>query len=410
MYNIVCKITAESLFDEISHLESLLDEKFFLDKFDTQSRNEIHKFGRKIRVDCPHSLGLSLFFIRDNTIYHKGNQIGRYCLYEIWPLFFEKFPLGQIWVVETNKSWINEMWRGQRELALENKYDESHPEGFSPQELLGLQTDEFPSNSINILSYGIYPLISCIYIYTGISNITFLYIPDRTFNHSQMIEANTLYSRTLWDLHGLFNDQLTFSGSRGPKSSINNIILNPINQLDYFQWFFKKINERMKDIISIDDLLLREKLVMTVNRAIFDAQLSVTSELPYMSKVFFFNFLDKLANIMVLLKLENNEAKAWSKLVDADFICNNVLKLIEEIPNRSGTYFVDLVINVINELKMGDISPQDLRDIRNTNHGYNVRLNIIKRLMKKDGEMNNDIPLITIPLLLYFYSLTWKIS
>ena len=192
-----------------------------------------------------------------------------------------------------------------------------------------------------------------------------------------MTEATTLYTKILWDMHHLFDDQWTFDGFRGPKSSIEPSLLNPINQLDYFDWLIKKIDLRMDEILLIDDYLLREKLVMTINRAIYDAQMSVISELPYISMIFFFNFLDKIANILVLLKIENNETDAWKKFFEKDFISDTVQKNTESIPNKVGFYLNEL-INILNELDYGDVTPEYMRDIRNTNHGYDIREKVLK--------------------------------
>lgn len=76
----------------------------------------------------------------------------------------------------------------------------------------------FPQSALNILSYGIYPLISCGSISTGLkTDLTILYILDRSCKHSQMTEANTLFTRILWDFHHVFDDQWTSDGSRGQK-------------------------------------------------------------------------------------------------------------------------------------------------------------------------------------------------
>jgi len=142
---------------------------------------------------------------------------------------------------------------------------------------------------------------------------------------------------------------------------------------------------------------------------IVDAQLAVTTELPYISKVFFFNFLNKLANIMKLLKIEDNETETWLRLVNQDFICKTVLKTIKKIPNRAGEYLTDVVNLAVEEMKIGELTPSDLLDIINTHHGYNIKSQSINRLMKKDGEINNDIPLLTTPLLIYLFSIPWKL-
>lgn len=373
MFKIVHKITAENLIG-FEELDSWLDENFHLNyklndgsihnKFDFKDRSELDKHGRKLVDNCPDSLGLSLYWIRNSTeSYSNGNHIGKLCYYHIWPLFFRKFPLGQIWIIESPKCWANKIGEDRWKLGKDYGYDKIDPLGF-PQEMSGLQIDLFPQNALNIIAYGTYPLISCNFILTGIkTDLTILYVPDRSFKHSQMTEANTLYTKILWDLHHVFDDQWTFDSSRGPKSAINEVILNPIKQLDYFQWFIERIDNRMSDIISIEDYLLREKLVMTVNRAINDAVISVTSELPYISMVFFFSFLDKLANIMHLLKIENSEVDAWKKIVNKDFLSSEVFETLQKVPNKAGEHFINIVTSVVEELEYCELSPEDLRDI-----------------------------------------------
>ena len=360
MFRIVHKITAENLIGN-KELESWLDDKFFLNdqsdditnNFDVNDRTKLNSYGRDVIENCPDSLGLSLFWIRNSTDgYFNINQIGKLCYNHIWPFFFRKFPLGQIWIIETPKNWTNKIWEDQSKLSKEFGYDKIDPFGF-PQEMSGLQTDLFPQNALNILSYGIYPLISCSFLLTGLkTHLTLLYIPDRSFKHSQMTEANTLYTRILFDFHHVFDDQWTFDESRGPKSAINEVILNPIKQIEYFQWFIDKIDERMIDIISIEQPLLREKLVMTVNRAITDAILSVTSELPYISMVFFFSFLDKLANVMSLLKIENSESDAWKKIVSKDFLSSEVLEVLQTVPTKAGVHLTNIINSVVEELEL----------------------------------------------------------
>lgn len=421
MFKIKRIIQPEDLNGEnLKDLEVWTDSKFQLNfefdgevynKFDFEDRLELNKFGKMMMENCPSSLGLSLFYLRNHTEYHQVNQIGRYCLYHVWPLFFEKFPLGQIWIIENQKSWYEKIWEGQEKIAKDFDYKKNNPTGFSPQEMTGLQTDSFPFTALNILSYGIYPLISCTFTsVSSLTNLTFLYVPDRAFKHSQMTEAETLYNQILWDLHHVFDDQWTFDSSRGPKSDSNDILLNPIKQLDYFKWFIGKINDRMSDILLIDNSLLREKLVMTINRAIYDAQIAVTSEIPYISKVFFFNFLDKLANFLTMLNNNRKDTKEWKNLLEKDFICNTVRKSIEKIPSMTGEYLIDIIDFAVKEMNFGDLNIEYLRDLRNTNHGYNVDPRSIPRLMNHDGEINNDIPLLATALLLYIFSIKWEIK
>lgn len=419
---IVKKIKADDLVDpNLSILEEWLDNKFFLNdpnqdnkhliynEFNLEEKVKLDEYSQIMYDKCPNELEFSLFFIRDyTTSYPTINFWGRFWLYHVWPLFFKKFPLGQIWVIETPEKWNEKIWFGQRSHANESGYLDNNPNGFSPQEMSGLSIDEFPLNALNILSYGIYPLISCLFT-SWVNGLTVLYIPDRSFPHSQMTEANTLYTKILWDMHGLFDDQWTFDGSRGPKLAAEPVLLNPINQLDYFEFLIKKINDRMEDIIEIEDYLFREKLVMTVNRAIFDAQMSVISELPYISMIFFFNFVDKLTNLMVLLKIENNEKDAWLKFFENDFIRGPLFDIIKNIPNHTGSYLRDIINIFLDELKFGDLSPEYMKDIRNTNHGYNLfKKGSINRIMGKSGEINNNIPLISTAFIIYLISMKWE--
>ena len=184
MFKIVHKITAEILvgFEE---LESWLDDNFHLNyklddgsihnKFDFKDRSELDKHGRRLVDNCPDSLGLSLYWIRNSTEnYFYGNHIGKLCYYHIWPLFFRKFPLGQIWIIESPKSWADKIWEDRWKLGKDHGYDKIDPLGF-PQEMSGLQSDYFPQTALNILSYGIYPLIS-MWFYFNRSKNRFNYI------------------------------------------------------------------------------------------------------------------------------------------------------------------------------------------------------------------------------------------
>jgi hypothetical protein len=64
----------------------------------------------------------------------------------------------------------------------------------------------------------------------------------------------------------------------------------------------------------------------------------------------------------------------------------------------------------LEEMNLDNLSPQDLRDIRNTQYGYKLRPKILERLLEKTGEINNDITLIVTPLILFFLSKKWKMK
>ena len=75
--------------------------------------------------------------------------------------------------------------------------------------------------------------------------------------------------------------------------------------------------------------------------------------------------------------------------------------VIEKIPNKSGEFFKEILNKVIDDLIHAEMSPDNLRYIRNTNHGYNLFKNNTKRIMEMDGELDNDITLLATPFILF---------
>ena len=406
MLHIVRKINSNNVDEPL--LPIYLNEKFQTGYISPYEMEKINEWGEGLKQTCPDNLEDSLIHIASSSnSYFIQNHISKTSLLYTWPLFFEKFPKGQIWLVEISERWTTEIKSGQRSLA--EKYNIDREKIQHPQSNSGITVDTFPFTSFDFLSYGIYPFILFEYAST-FSGLTFIYIPDINLKHSQMTEGSTHYQHILWSFHHIFDDQWTFDSSRGPKSSFNAKWLNPIDNVEYFDWFINKMNGRMNDIMDVSNPFKREKLGMTFNRAIYDALLCVTSELPYMSKIFFFNCLDKLSNLMIQLNFKDNEAEAWELLVDEDFVNNEVVSCLENIPNNAGEYINAVLSNALEELKYGDILPKDLHDIRNSHHGYELRTNIIKRLMSKSGEFNNNITLIVVPLIIYFFSIKWDMK
>ena len=322
------KIKSEDLnSSKRNDIEKKLDEKFGFDSFnydETEFEDNAKFIIDIIDKKCQENEKFFLYYIRD-ALERGGNsnQMGRILLHHIWPLFFSKYPSGQIWIVEIDQKWQDEIWFGQRTLAIELGYLEKNPGLYSPQEMSGFDSYNFPYNSFNILSYGIYPLITTIHY--QIFGLIFLYIPDKSSIHSQMTEESTLYTKILWDMHHIFDDQWTFDSDRGPKNSVHPFHIIPTEQLEYYEWFISLINGCMEHIISISDFLKREQLVLTLNRSIFDAQLSIITELPYVAKIFFFNFVDKISNIMALLNDNTDDTYFFKKMFDEDFVKKDIL-------------------------------------------------------------------------------------
>lgn len=375
----------------------------------TTTLSNLYVWGPGMRESCPDSDAQSLFYIRDNTTYRCANYTGRACLHFTWPLFFERFPLGQVWVVEIPQGWVSSAWDAQRAIADETGFGDTHPEWMGPQTATGLQSDHFPFAAVDLLAYGIYPLVLCAYSYTA-SNVLFIYIPDRALEHGQMTEGDTVHQRVLFAIHHVFDDQWTFDGARGPKSVANAVTLNPIANLGYMEWFIDKVTNRMADIANISDPWKREQVGMTVNRAIYDAVLCVVNQLPYISKTFFFACLDKIANFRVQIGQASNDTEAWLRLVEVDFLRGELTESLRQIPGAAGEHFRSVVDWAAEELEDDDLSPEDLWDMRCSNHGYGLRGERWPRLMARTGELNNDITLIVTPLLLYALNMTWNVE
>lgn len=394
-------------------LAAWVDEQFNADLVveagDQKWRNtlDLLEWGSGFRKNLPRSLESALFYIRKSTAtYGYQNHVGRACVNHVWPVFYEKFPLGQIWLPKIPDEWWRTIWAGQKEITEQVGVSGGVQRGVTPHEMSGLTTDNFPFYAMDVLAYGIYPLILCQYVHTS-SGLVVVYIPDRALKHSQMTEKSTLYTEVMWDFHHVLDDQWTFDGSRGPKTAASATQLNPARQLGYFDWFLTNLGQRMSDLAAMADPLLREQVGMTIDRAMCDAVLAVTTELPYVSKVFFFACLDKLANFAVLTRMCSDEVEAWKWLVDTSFL-GEVRGTLELIPGVAGEYLRWIVEHAIEELRVGGLSSTDLRDLRNTHHGYGLRPEVVARLMARSGEFNNDITLVVTPLILHFMSRPWK--
>jgi hypothetical protein len=162
----------------------------------------------------------------------------------------------------------------------------------------GLQTENFPSNVLQIAALGIYPLILFDFVHTW-GDLTIVYVPDLALEHSQMLQSGA-FSHLLWRLHHVYDDQWTFDSRRGPKSATPAKAIKPFENIEFIRWTIAQIANRMYELLAFSDFIQREQFAMTFSRAVFDAILAVSTELPYMSKVFFFACLDKLANLLVV--------------------------------------------------------------------------------------------------------------
>jgi hypothetical protein len=277
----------------------------------------------------------------------------------------------------------------------------------APQDMSGLQSENFPFTALQVAAFGIYPLILFELEHTS-GNLTCIYIPPKAFRHAQMMEPGA-FLHILCRLHHVFNDQWTFDGFPGPKSATPSERIIPTQCLEFISWVGKNISARMEDLLLIEDPVCREQLAMTFNRAACDGILAAAAQLPYMSKVFFFACLDKLANIFVQIGLFKNDATAWKHLVSEGFLSGELLEFLRGIPSAVGECLINIVKKVSLDMKIDEITPELLRDFRNSHHGYGLNRNAVERLFSHSGEIHNDVTLLSTPLVLFTLSQRWQI-
>lgn len=365
--------------------------------------------GAEVKSGLPRKLSDRFFYIVEATdSFPYGNYTGRACLAYVWPEFFSSFPGGKIAVFELDESWFHDIWRGQVELSAKEPFKQKYKGHISPQEMSGLQVDLFPFTPFQLTAYGTYPLILLGFRHT-LGFLLFVYLPPKPFKHSQLL-GNTPFGQILWNLCYILDDQWTFDGSRGFKSETSLKSIAPTSLVDYLVWLSEIVNHRMADLLELANPVEREQLAMTVNRAICDGILAVSTQFPYEAKTFFFNCLDKLANVLLQVGNGHDEVQIWKRLVSVEFIQGDLKRLISQIPGPIGIDCRTTCDWVAKVIAVDEMDPDLLRDIRNTNHGYSLRRGSVDRLFGHSGEINNDLTLLATPLLFYVISIPWRLG
>lgn len=91
-------------------------------------------WGQEFRRRCPDTSWEALFYIADGLHhYPMNNYTGMVAQLHGWPLFFERFPLGQVWLVDLSSVWSQTLWNGYQQLAQQTGYSQKHPGGIAPQ-------------------------------------------------------------------------------------------------------------------------------------------------------------------------------------------------------------------------------------------------------------------------------------
>jgi len=360
--------------------------------------SEVQKWGNHFVEKAPKNPVDFLKYL--STAYGEcpyGNLHGRIMFKYVFNEFFTQFPLGQIWILDIDNSWYDLVWETQSKNSKDTGVNYF---GVSPYGFTGFQEENLINSALNVLSFGTYPVFDMEIIFPTANSII-CFIPDRGYKYSQMTESNTLYTHLLWKFHHVFDDQWTFDSSRGPKSAFDPVVFNPINILDYFEWYIGKLSLCLDKLCTLNDIS-RQQTAMTLNGLICDLFFTITSDLPFLSKIFFFNFLDKASNL--LSNSSRDEVKTFQDILSEEFLLDNLIKCMETIPGILGD---ELVVNVkwaVEQLKLDGLNSGLLRDLRNSQHGYRNNLNRWVSLGNHTCEINNDISLLALPIWIYILS------
>jgi len=370
---------------------------------------ELSKWGREFNNDFPQEPEKALFYINRKTFhYGKGNLQGRISYNYIWPKFFETFPLGEIWLIDISyNKWFHPMWDGGKKIADKYRVSLREHHVFQPQQGTGFSGENLPMLALSFMVTCVFPILVADFCHTS-SGLVFLFIPDRSFNYS-LLKREGVFEDMVFDfgIHRTYGDQYSFD-KYGAKIEANLSLINPKKLTKFFDWFIRKMNRRMMDIVNIEETEKREQLVMTLNRAIFDAQMSIIYEIPYTAKSYFFGLVDKLANIQAQLNnLKPREEKDyWRKLVSVNFIQDNLKSRAKRLSGVIGKHYLFILEKIINQIEKEGHTEQDFLDMRNSLHGYGIRA--WKRMARKDGILNNNVVLLSAPLIFYLISRPFK--
>ncbi|WP_018248803.1 hypothetical protein [Orenia marismortui] len=413
MINIEKKIQKSDLNKELldyldrkfqTHLE--LKDDSGSSKHSKYLKNKMEEWGKGFEENLPSDLKDYFIYITasaGNFSYYNLNS--RILFKYIFPSFFKEFDSGQIWIVETEAKWRDISWSSQHKLAQENDLGEII--GEYPHEFTGMQEENFPEMSIDILTYALYPLMPCEVVHLAYG-LSLIFIPDCVFEYSQMKEADTLYNHLLWKMHHIFDDQWTFNSMRGPKSALSKDLFSFEDLLNFFEWYINLLSDKLKELLSIKESYLRQQRVMTLNSILCDMFFSITSQLPYLAKTSLFSMLDKVSNFLKSLEYDESESNLWKMILSEEFLEEEIKDKTKNVPGEVGRQMKLSIEWALDQIKLDNLDENLLRDFRNCNHGYLLNDYRWEKLCRHNGEINNDITLLSFPIWLYLISLDWK--
>ena len=396
---------------EVSNTEhlALLNRRF---REDVQEYTQkIKKWGKEFLKGCPSDLQEAFIYIsRASANFSYGNLIPYIVLNYGWKLFFDKFPKGRIILINYSDNYYNTLWKDLDQLRISEDPDIELEEGYDklyPQEYTGFLSTEFPYFALNFMSYGIPTRI------LGYADfqpgLILYYIPDITVCYKLILSSSAKNYHVIDSFIHVFSDNLSQNMPIGETIALKEDFPIPTNQMDYYLWFIEILKSKVKKILHIQDPKKRELIIMTFNRAMTDCMLCVIHILPYLSKLLFFSCLDKLANFFKVLENGTHDADYFKKFFDTDFL-TEVLEKLRDIPCEIGKFFQSILKKAIYIIESEELTPEYMRAMRNSVHGYNLKERNLSQLMARSADVNNSIVNLVIPLTFYFLLIDWNIT
>lgn len=415
MLHIGKKVTRPDMNDA---LREWLDRKFgvehVLSREDTEEQCEYtlsmlastQEWGRAFRRNVPSQLEDCFLYVVENFAgYRCVNLRSRTLYYYVLPTFFERFPLGQVWFLEVDETWDDLDFCASSRIAAENGMDVLN--GELPHEATGLQAGNLVYMALDVLTYGVYPLIVCEFIILN-CNLVAMVIPDRAFKYCQMKRGGDLHEHLLRKLCHVFDDQWTHDSSRGFKSASDATLFNPLYLLEYFEWYIGTLNSRLEELAGVTEEHTRQQRAMTLNSILADSFIATTFDLPYLCKTTLFTMLDKVSNFLMCYSKDKKEVDCWKRLLTREFIEKELNTALKIVPKPVGNDVKQSIDYLLNQFEREGVDSDLLRDLRNCQHGYLFNKCRWQKLCKHTGEVNNDISLLALPFWLYLLSKPWS--
>ncbi|UCC20181.1 MAG: hypothetical protein JSV62_02540 [Promethearchaeota archaeon] len=388
---------------------SNLDKSFI--ELKKEHTKEIRVWGKKFLTTCPIDLQDAFIHISRHATSFPQLNLRPYVVFKYsWKLFFKKFPNGRIILVNFPSDYYNILLDELDPYRISEFEDDSDDDFIKsyPHEFSGCLSTEFPYIAFNLMANGIPTRI------LGTPDFQYgvllYYVPDITISYSQILDSSFRNQHVLNSFTHIFSDDLSQHMPMQGTILLKKDFPKPHVQMEYYKWFINIVNLRVKDFLKIQDIFKREQLVMTINRAMCEAQLCIIHMLPYLSKILFFNCLDKLANFNTAIENGIDEAQSFKQFFNIDFLENVVLQKLKEIPDDIGDFIRNLLNEIIIIIQDDNLNPNYMRALRNSVHGYHLYENNLQQLMERSADVNNFIVNLVIPLIFYYLLLDWTID